>query len=219
MNGHSTRVHSDVELVSRARAGSQEAFGELIGRHYQTCVDIASFILRDRADALDEVQKACWKAFIHLDQYQGEAGFLTWLLRIVENQCRMLLRVKKRAQLVHIDAESHKEASRVVELLAPGAGPEEEVIGCELRNVLQREIHRIPPLLRNVLLLRDVEELPMRNVAERLNITVPAAKSRLLRARHELKARILRQSGNKWFDRPVPKLQTLSIKSRGKWMS
>jgi len=219
MNVQGSRVPSDAELVSGARAGCQQAFGELIGRHYQTCVDIASFILRDRADALDEVQKACWKAFVHLDQYQGEAGFLTWLLRIVENQCRMLLRVKKRAQLLHIDAESHKDASRVVELLAPGTGPEEALIDGELRNVLQREIHRIPPILRNVLLLRDVEELPMRNVAERLNITIPAAKSRLLRARHELKARVLRQSDNGWHDRPVPKLQRLPLKSRGKWMS
>jgi RNA polymerase sigma-70 factor (ECF subfamily) len=139
------------------------------------------------------------------------------MLRIVENQCRMLLRVKKRAQLLRIDADS--DASRLIELPTRGTGPEEEVIGSELRAVLQREIHRIPRLLRNVLLLRDIEELPMTNVAERLNITVPAAKSRLLRARLELKARVLRQSGDGWHNRPVPTLQRPSLKSRGKWMS
>jgi RNA polymerase sigma factor, sigma-70 family len=210
-------VHSDAELVAQAREGCQEAFGELIKRHYQTCVNIATFMLHDRAEALDEVQKACWKAFVHFDQYQGEKEFITWMLRIVENQCRMLLRVKKRAQLLRIDADS--DASRLIELPTRGTGPEEEVIGSELRAVLQREIHRIPRLLRNVLLLRDIEELPMTNVAERLNITVPAAKSRLLRARLELKARVLRQSGDGWHNRPVPTLQRPSLKSRGKWMS
>ena len=210
-------VHSDAELVAQAREGCQEAFGELIKRHYQTCVNIATFMLHDRAEALDEVQKACWKAFVHFDQYQGEKEFITWMLRIVENQCRMLLRVKKRAQLLRIDADS--DASRLIELPTRGTGPEEDVIGSELRAVLQREIHRIPRLLRNVLLLRDIEELPMTNVAERLNITVPAAKSRLLRARLELKARVLRQSGDGWHNRPVPTLQRSSLKSRGKWMS
>jgi len=195
-------VHRDAELVARARAGCQEAFGELITRNYQTWINIATFMLRDHAEALDEVQKACWKGFVHLDQYQGEAEFSTWMLRIVENQCRMLLRIRKRAQLLHIDAESDNDANRAIELLAPGPGPEQEVISGELRDVLQREIHRMPGLLRNVLLLRDVQELPITNVAERLNITVPAAKSRLLRARLELKARILRQSSNGGRNRP-----------------
>ena len=212
-------VHSDAELVAQSREGCQEAFGELIKRHYQTCVNIATFMLHDRAEAQDEVQKACWKAFIHLDQYQGEAEFLMWMLRIVENQCRMLLRVRKRAQLLHIDAENDRDASQVIELPARGPGPEEELMSSELRAVLQREIHRIPRLLRNVLFLRDVQELPMTNVAERLNITIPAAESRLLRARLELKARLLRQSGDGWHYGPVPKLQRPSLKSRGKWMS
>jgi RNA polymerase sigma-70 factor (ECF subfamily) len=195
-------VHRDAELVARAREGCQEAFGELITRNYQTWINIATFMLRDHAEALDEVQKACWKGFVHLDQYQGEAEFSTWMLRIVENQCRMLLRIRKRAQLLHIDAESDNDANRANELLAPGPGPEQEVISGELRDVLQREIHRMPGLLRNVLLLRDVQELPITNVAERLNITVPAAKSRLLRARLELKARVLRQSNDGCRKRP-----------------
>jgi len=219
MSAYARSVQSDADLVARAREGCQEAFGELINRHYQTCINMAGFMLHDRAEALDEVQTACWKAFAHLDQYHGEAEFLTWLLRIVKNQCRMLLRVRKRAQLLFIDAECHNEASRAFELPVPGVGPEEEVISDELRNVLQREIQRMPGLLRNVLILRDVEELPIASVAERLNITVPAAKSRLLRARIELKARILRQSGSGWRNRPVPNLQRLPVISRGKWMS
>lgn len=190
--GKDLSVLSDTELVARTRHGSEEAFNILVKRHYTTCVNIATFILRDRGDAQDEVQKACCKAFEHLDQYQGEAEFLTWLLRIVSNQCLMLIRVRRRARFVYIDAETGRERSSPMELPEMAPDPEHELMDRELHDVLQREIRHIPPLLRNVLLLRDVQELPMPDVAERLHITVPAAKSRLLRARVELRARVMR---------------------------
>ena len=183
---------TDRELVAQAREGSQEAFGTLITRHYRTCVNIASFILRDRSDAEDEVQKACCKAFEHLDQYHGDAEFLTWLLRIVSNQCLMLIRVRRRARFLYIDADPDREKSSPVELPATIPDPEREVSNNELCEVLRTEIRHIPSLFRNVLLLRDVQDLPMLDVAARLKITVPAAKSRLLRARIELRKRVMR---------------------------
>src|SRR5271169_2082089 len=109
---------SDAELVTEARAGNPEALGVLISRHYRTCVNIATFILRDRGDAQDEVQKACCKAFEHLNQYHGEAEFLTWLLRIVSNQCLMLIRVRRRARFLYIDADASRERSSPIELPA-----------------------------------------------------------------------------------------------------
>src|SRR5277367_2088293 len=66
-------VRSDAALVALARDGSQEAFGELIMRHHNACVKLAGFILRDNGEAQDEVQKACCKAYQHLDQYHGDA--------------------------------------------------------------------------------------------------------------------------------------------------
>lgn len=185
----------DRALVALARAGSQDAFGELINRHYQSCVNIATYILRDRGEAQDEVQKACCKAYQHLDQYQGEAEFLTWMIRIVVNQCLMLIRVRRRTRFLYLDADTDREKSVPIELPAADPDPEKEVIDHELREVLQREIRRIPPLLRNVLMLRDLQELPIDDVAERLHITVPAAKSRLLRARMELRDRVMRRCG------------------------
>jgi RNA polymerase sigma-70 factor (ECF subfamily) len=184
--------YKDAELVAQTREGNQDAFGLLISRHQRMCVKIASFILRDRGDAQDEVQKACCKAFEHLDQYHGDAEFLSWLLRIVSNQCLMLIRVRRRTRFLYIDAESDREKSVPIELPSAAADPERQLIDHEMREVLRREIRRIPPLLRNVLLLRDVQELPMPEVAARLRITVPAAKSRLLRARAELRERIQR---------------------------
>jgi RNA polymerase sigma-70 factor (ECF subfamily) len=102
----------------------------------------------------------------------------------------MLIRVKKRTRFLHIDAEKPWESTGPVELPADDRDPEEDVIGNELSAVLNREIRRIPPLLRNALVLRDVQELSMPDVAAQLKITVPAAKSRLLRARSELRNRM-----------------------------
>jgi len=211
MSIHTHAIPSDAELVAQARGGGREAFEELIGRHYRTCVNIATLMLRDRSEAQDEVQNACWKAFVHLNQYQGEAAFSTWLIRIVENQCRMLLRLRKRESLLHLDTERSNHINRSIKLSSLRVGPEDEVISGEFREVLQREIRRIPPIFQSVLLLRDVHELSMTEVAEHLKITVQAAKSRLFRARRELKARVIRQCGRGWRSRSVPKLQELSL--------
>jgi RNA polymerase sigma-70 factor, ECF subfamily len=189
-------VQTDGELVALARAGDNDAFGKLIHKHYPACVNIASFMLRDRSEAKDEVQKACWKAFKHLDQYHGESEFLPWILRIVVNQCLMLMRVRRRVRFLYIDAGSSHDGGRPIELPAAAIDPEHEVIKNEMQDILKTEIRRIPPLLRTVMILRDVEELPMLHVAERLGITVPAAKSRLLRARSELRQRVIQRCAN-----------------------
>ena len=183
---------SDDTLVSLTRKGVQEAFGELIRRHQQRCVDLATFLLRNRGDAEDEAQNAFSKAYAHLDQYQGEAEFSTWLSRIVSNQCLMLLRVKRRARFVYLDEAAEGHDAPRLELPAGGPDPEGELAFAQMKRVLQTEIRRIPPMLRNVMLLRDLQELPMANVAEQLGITVPAAKSRLLRARAELRLRLMK---------------------------
>lgn len=184
----------DQALVELARQGDQDAFGELMKRHQQRCVDLATFFLRNRGDAEDEVQNAFSKAYAHLDQYQGEAEFATWLARIVSNQCLMLLRIKRRTRFVYLDETAAGQEAPPVELPACGPDPEGELAFAQMNSVLQTEIRRIPPMLRNVMLLRDIQELPMTNVAEKLGITVPAAKSRLLRARAELRLRLMRHS-------------------------
>ena len=206
-------TQNDEELVERAREGDKNAFGELIERYHAKCINIATFILRDRAEAEDMVQKAYCSAFCHLDQYQDGPGFDCWLLRIVKNQCLMLIRVRSRARLVHIDADINRERRRPVELTSQDSDTEEDLMEHEMREVLHREIGRIPPLLRNVLVLRDVQELPMSDVAAQLQITVAAAKSRLLRARQELRERVLVHCSSKERRASVANKNTLRVRS------
>lgn len=187
---------SDDELVRLAQAGGNDEFAELTQRYRPACLKMARSILRNTADAEDEVQNALWKAFQHIRQFQHDARFSTWLMRIVVNQCLMRLRGARRSRLCSIDAEepgSHQAAART--LPASTATPEEELGREQVRRTVAAEIRRIPPLLRNVVLLRDVRRLPMPDVAEQLGISVAAAKSRLLRARTELKKRMEKHGG------------------------
>jgi RNA polymerase sigma-70 factor (ECF subfamily) len=189
------RALSEEELVDLARSGNVTAFGELIQRHYNSCLKRAMLMIRNRGDAEDEVQNACWKAFQRLEQFRGEGTFGAWLNRIVENQCLMRIREGRNSRFVYLDEST--ESNVRIELVGQTMDPEDELGGDQVVNLLRREISRIPPLLRNVMLLRDVQELPMPDVASRLGLSVPAAKSRLMRARIELRSRIAKHCGRK----------------------
>jgi RNA polymerase sigma-70 factor (ECF subfamily) len=185
----------DEDLVRLSQTGDNGAFAELIRRHQPSAFKLALSILRDRSDAEDEVQNACWKAFEHIGQFQQDSKFSTWLTRIVVNQCLMRLRRARRTRFLYMDDAQIGQESVPLEIPDVRQTPEQETGKREVAIVLGREIARIPPLLRNVFLLRDVQELPMEDVADRLGISVAAAKSRLLRARTELKSRMLKHSG------------------------
>ncbi len=188
-------VTSDEALVERARKGDKLAFGELIQRHRNACLKRARLMIRDRSDAEDEVQNAFWKAFLRLDQYRGEGSFGAWLSRIVENQCLMRIRDERNVRFVYLDEPT--ESNVRLEVVGQSPDPEGQLGLSEVGVLLKREINRIPPLLRNVMLLRDVDQLPMFEIAGRLGLSLPAAKSRLRRARMEMKSRISSHCGRR----------------------
>ena len=185
---------SDADLVTMARRREGEAFDELVRRHHSSCLRFAMFLLHDHGEAEEEVQDAFWKAFEHLDDFRGTSEFSSWLLRIVANNCLMRLRLRTRSRLVYLDG-SGREGEGSVEVPSAAVDPECGLIRREMASVLQREIRHIPKLLRNVVLLRDVQGLSMSEVAMRLGISVPAAKSRLFRARNELRKRLVQRCG------------------------
>jgi RNA polymerase sigma-70 factor, ECF subfamily len=207
-----TDTRDDIQLLEMSRMGDSDAFGQLVSRHYRSCLNLATSILGDRAEAEDEVQHAIWKAFEHLDQYRGDAEFFTWLVRIVVNQCRMLMRTKKRARFVSLNAGSETGEERPTELMSPSTDPERQLAKREMLEILRTEIRHIPPFLRQLVVLRDVHGLPIGEIAVRLGITVPAAKSRLLRARGELRARVVRR----FVSREAPLAAFFQTDSSGK---
>jgi RNA polymerase sigma-70 factor (ECF subfamily) len=182
-------------LLELSRQGDMQAFGALIEPYYAACLKRAAAMMRNRGDAEDEVQNALYKAFHRLSQYRGEGPFGAWLSRIIENQCLMRIREMRQCQFVYLDEPT--EAKLKLELVGQAESPEDRVGTEQVRLLLQREISHMPPLLRNVMLLRDVQQLPMLEVASRLGLTVPAAKSRLMRARAELRSRLAKHCGPK----------------------
>ena len=108
----------------------------------------------------------------------------------------MFMRERRRARFVYIDDTSRESEAPPVELSECSPDPESALASCELKRILRTEIRRVPPLLRNVIMLRDIQGLPMTAVAEALHISVPAAKSRLLRARTELRLRLKQRHDN-----------------------
>lgn len=190
-NRYTSNLSDDV-LVAKCTTGDESAFDELMKRHHPTALKVAYSIVRNRQDAEDEVQNAFWKAYRHIGQFNRDSKFSTWLTRIVVNQCLMKLRRSRKFHYIYIGDTGSGEEFANFELRDHRDTPEDGVGESEVQNVLFQEIRRTPPLLRNVFLLRDVQQLPMPKVAEVLGISVAAAKSRLLRARSELRSRMSR---------------------------
>ncbi len=186
----------DGQLVTLAKQGSEGAFAELMRRHSSGMKQVAFSILRDTEEAEDELQNAWWKAWQHIDTFAGDSRFTTWLTRIVMNQCLMRLRQTRRARFVYLDAPAPGEERISFELPDGGETPEQGLGRREVSDLVRREIARIPPLLRHALVLREVNQLPMPEVAETLGISIAATKSRLLRARHELRSRLEKYCGH-----------------------
>lgn len=189
-------TQADEILVGIARAGNHEAFAELTRRHYDGSIKLALYLLRNREEAEDEVQNAYSKAYQNIHTFREEAKFSTWITRIVLNCCLMRMRQTKRARVRPIeDTMPGEDTMMMIPLVDEHPTPEQKLGRGEVLDRLKRELQRIPPLLRNVLVLRDLNELPMPEVADRLGISIPAAKSRLLRARQELKTRMEKHCG------------------------
>ncbi len=195
--------HTDHALLDLARQGDDDAFGELVGRHYRRCLELATLFVGNYWDAEDQVQIACSKAHIHIHQFQGKAEFPTWLSRIVINQCLMSMRERRKMRFVYLDDTWREGEARPLDMPACGPDPEGEVAIDELKQVLRTEMRRLPSMMRDVVVLRDIQELPIADVADALQISVAAAKSRLLRGRTELRRRLKRRCENMGTMSPV----------------
>ena len=191
------RFDSDREeaLIGLSRRGDENAFTRLIERYRRILFAKAYSILRNPADAEEEVQNTWMQAWTHLESYHGQGSFGAWLGRIVSNQCLMRLRKQKLAPLTSVDQVVESEGWFRMEAIDQRALPDENLGDEEISVTLDKEIRGMPPLLRTVLIMRDVREMDMDSVAGDLGITVPAAKSRLARARHELRDRLEKHLG------------------------
>lgn len=177
-------------LVAAAQAGDISAFETLVSRYERKIFRLAQNITQNREDAEDVMQEAFLKAYEHLSGFQGNSRFYTWLVRIAVNQALMKLR-KRRPNQVSIDEEVNTGEDLIPrEIEDWGPSPEDRYKQTEMSDILSSTIADLDPPFRIVFQLRDIEELSTEETAEALGLSVPAVKSRLLRARLKLRQKL-----------------------------
>jgi len=190
-------VSDELKLVRAAKDGDVSAFEQLVKRYDRNVFRIANHITHSREDAEDVVQEAFLKAYSNLEKFQEQSKFYTWLVRIAVNEALMKLRKRRPERFVSLDEDVKTEDDSLPREVADWSpNPEQLYNQEELRDILSRTIQGLPPTFRTVFVLRDVEGLSTEETAEALELSVPAVKSRLLRARLQLRERL-----NRYFQR------------------
>ncbi|MEO8727595.1 MAG: sigma-70 family RNA polymerase sigma factor [Acidobacteriaceae bacterium] len=191
----------ELALVTAAKGGDVGAYEQLVRKYDRNVFRIANHITQNREDAEDVVQDAFLKAFQHLDRFQGNSKFYTWLVRIAVNEALMRLRKRRNAKTVSIDEDVEtEEGSMPREVADWSPNPEQQYGSSELKEILTKTINGLSPGFKTVFVLRDIEGLSTEETAEALGLSVPAVKSRLLRARLQLRDRLNRYFKKKTGD-------------------
>ena len=176
----------EAELIARARASDPAALALLVNRFHNAAVGFAYLHLRDRNDAEDAVQTAWTKALWKLDQFRGTAKFSTWLFTIVLNECRTFQkRFRNRRNTSLEDAMGPGQRCNLKAALSVDL--ESDYERRQLQTRMRQQIGRLPATYRRVMWLHYVAGLPLGQVASLLKITTSAVKSRIMRARAELR--------------------------------
>ena len=180
---------SEAELIRRVCQGDKEAFYGLV-RPYERAVYVAAVsILNNPADAEEVAQEAVLKAFTHLAEFRAEAKFSTWLIQITINESRSRLRKDRRHLYESIDEpRTDEEGDYSPKDFADWREiPSETLKRDELRNALKRALASLPLKYREVFILRDIQNLSIEETAEILGISEGNVKTRLLRARLQMR--------------------------------
>ena len=178
---------AEKELLARARAGDQAAFGELCKRSEPRLLRMARHIVRNEEDAQDAVQEALLNAFRNLSAFDERSSFFTWATRIAINSSLMQLRKRRQFFLKFTDYAPDDLAVK-----DPSAGPEALLAEKDEQRLLHEAIRSLPRKLRVVVELKQFQERSIEETASVLSITCPAAKARFFRAKEMLKNRLLR---------------------------
>lgn len=175
-------------LVAEAKAGSYEAFEDLVNRYEKKIYRLGLNLTGNPEDAEDMLQETFLKAFEHLSDFREDSRFYTWIVRIAINQGLMKLRKRRGSKEVQIEDGENDDGELIPRDFADWRpNPEQELQRTELEGILQNAARSLPMTFRTVFFLRDVEGLSTEETAELLNLSEGAVKARLFRARLRLR--------------------------------
>ena len=180
---------NEAELIRRICAGEKELFYELVQPYERAVFTAAMSILNNQADAEEASQEAVLKALSHLSSFRSEAKFSTWLITIAINEARLKLRKDRRHLYESVDEpNSGDEGDYFPKDFADWREiPSESLQRKELRDALKRAMAALPEKYREVLVLRDIQQMSIEETAQALGISTANVKTRLLRARLQMR--------------------------------
>ena len=197
----------EAQMIASILAGNSQVFHELIRPYERSVYVMALSLLQNEADAEDTAQEAFLKAFRNLASFRAEAKFSTWLISITLNEARRRLRRQSTVRMESLDEPAEEGAKVSPALLRDWREiPSESLERREVRALLQKAIEELSPIYREVLVLRDIEELSVEETAGALAISISSVKVRLHRARIMLQKEL------------APKLK-LATPKKGRWLS
>jgi RNA polymerase sigma-70 factor (ECF subfamily) len=206
-------ANDDLDLVHASKNGDVGAFEQLVKRYDRKLLRIAQHVTHNREDSQDAVQEAFLKAFQNLGQFRGDSLFSTWLIRITVNQSLMKLRKQRTIREVSLDEDVQAEEHMLpIEVIDWAPNPEQLYRTSELRNILIKTIEALRPILRTVFVLQDIEGLSTEETAEVLNLSQSAVKSRLWRARLQLRERLNTYFGKRTESAPVGATEEMRLR-------
>lgn len=188
MSDGSTIKRTEAFSLEALRSGDRSEFSRLVEAYSGRLYRLGLKMLDNPQDAEDILQETFLKAFRGIKNFDGRSSLSTWLYRIAVNEALMLLR-RKQPETISIDEpeENHQENSEPLQIVDWCCLPEEQIMTEEVRSRLNAAIRNLPPRLRAVFLLREIEDLSTEETAQALNLTETAVKTRLSRARMRLR--------------------------------
>jgi len=180
---------NEAELIRRICSGEKELFYELVRPYERAVFATTMSILGNQADAEEASQEAVLKALSHLSSFRSEARFSTWLTTIAINEARLKLRKDRRHLYESVDEpNSNEEGDYFPKDFADWREiPSESLRRKELRDALKRAMAALPEKYREVLVLRDIQQMSIEETAQSLGISTANVKTRLLRARLQMR--------------------------------
>ena len=179
----------DAELVQLARQRNGDAFRVIMQRNNQRLYRVARSVVQDDSEAEDVVQQAYVNAFDSLGKFRGDASFATWLTRITLNEA--LGRLRRQRPMVDLEVLDAEPAgkSKIIPfpLMTAESDPERAAAQRQIRHLIEGAIDDLPEIFRVVFVMRDVEGLSIEETAEFLDLEPATVKTRLHRARHQLR--------------------------------
>jgi RNA polymerase sigma-70 factor (ECF subfamily) len=184
-------AEDDLTLVHATKRGNVAAFDKIVRRYDRKLLRIAQSVTHNREEAEDTVQEAFFKAYQKLDQFHEKAKFFTWMVRIVLNEAMTKLRKQRTAREESLDSNFPRDSDVLPGDLADRSPHPQEFYGAmEFQGILIKCLGPLQPGLRVVFVLRDIEEPSISESCEALGLSAIAVKSRLYRARLQLRERL-----------------------------